>query len=277
MPEVSVIIPCYNHGQYIDEAIESVQRQSFTDYEIIIVNDGSDDPGTITKLQRLEENGLKVITTENQGLSEARNCGITASKGTFILPLDSDDRIGSGYLEEAVEVLKSRPEVKAVFAEAEYFGNKQGPMELYYNRRDLREFTVDQILLSNFVYCSILYRRADYDDARGYNPNMKYGWEDWDFLLSLLTKGGIIYKLSGIHFYYRIRASSMARSIDPEKKKYLSLQLYANHIELYGKLFDDPISLYHEKIELERQIALLKNSRSYLTIKKISSIFDFLK
>jgi glycosyltransferase involved in cell wall biosynthesis len=277
MPEVSIIIPCYNHGRYIDDAINSVLKQTYTDYEIIIVNDGSNDPETISKLKSLENSGYNAITTGNQGLAAARNCGIKASTGTYILPLDSDDKIGPGYLEAAIPVLKTRPEVKAVFAEAEYFGDKEGPMELYFNRRDLHEFSVDHILMSNFVYCTTLYRRADYDGTSGYNPNMKYGWEDWDFLLSMLTDGGIIYKLPDVHFYYRIRSNSMVRSIDPEKKRYLSHQLYNNHIELYRNLFEDPLSLYREKIELDRQIALIKNSHSFKVAKRISSIFNFLK
>ncbi len=191
--------------------------------------------------------------------------------------MDSDDKIGPDYLSKAVKILDSRSDVKIVFAEAEYFGDKQGPMELYYNRRDMNEFTVDHILLSNFVYCACLYRRIDYEQAGGYNINMKYGWEDWDFLLSMLSNGGIIYKLPDVHFYYRVRNQSMLNTLDIEKKEKLLLQLYTNHQILYNKLFSNPITLYKQKIETERQLQLIKNSRTYKLSNKLSFIFNIIR
>jgi glycosyltransferase involved in cell wall biosynthesis len=99
MSKVSVIMPCYNQGQYIDEAVDSVLTQTYQNYEIIIVNDGSTDEFTNEKLKNYNKPKTQVIHTANQGLSAARNNGIHASNGEFILPLDADDKIANTYLE----------------------------------------------------------------------------------------------------------------------------------------------------------------------------------
>src|SRR3954452_3864556 len=115
MAKVSVIIPCYNQGRYINETIASVEAQTFTDWEIIIVNDGSNEPETIEILFDVDCKKIKVIHTENKGVAAARNTGIKAAGGKFILPLDADDLIGVNYLNEAVVFLETNEEVKVVY------------------------------------------------------------------------------------------------------------------------------------------------------------------
>src|SRR5690606_33018030 len=91
---LSVVIPCYNHGQYLMEALQCFpDYHSQNQYEIIVVNDGSTDKITLESLKKAEDQGFKVLHQENQGLSSARNNGITVSAGDYILPLDSDDRV----------------------------------------------------------------------------------------------------------------------------------------------------------------------------------------
>ena len=109
---VSVIIPCYNQGAYIQEAIDSVKAQTYTDWEIIIVDDGSNHEGTLQELKYFKEIGIIVIETPNKGVSAARNKGIEVANGEFILPLDADDKIAPQYLEEAVRILHEKAEVK---------------------------------------------------------------------------------------------------------------------------------------------------------------------
>lgn len=93
MPELSIIIPCFNHGKVIDEALNSVFEQSYNDYEVIVINDGSTDGYTNEKLSELERKGVFVLHQPNQGLATARNNGIKLAKGEYILPLDSDNRL----------------------------------------------------------------------------------------------------------------------------------------------------------------------------------------
>ena len=263
MGKISVIIPCYNQGEYIEETLDSVYSQTFQNFEIIIVNDGSTDEYTNKKLREIKHAKVKIIHTTNQGLAQARNNGIEVSKGEYILPLDSDDKIGRKYMEQAVEVLDKRKNIKLVFGNGEYFDDRNDKLELWYFRDDIVEYDVKYFLTSNFIYCSSFFRRIDYDKTVGFNPNMKYGWEDWDFWISLLKKGGIAYKLLDTCFYYRYRKNSMIRTITKEQKNYLYNQLYQNHKDYYNSIFSNPISLYMENLEIKRQINLIKQSKSY--------------
>lgn len=237
MPKVSVIIPCYNHGDYIGEAVESVLAQTFKDFEIIIVNDGSTDENTITLLKDYKNPYIKVIHTPHQGLGEARNVGIRNSSGKYILPLDADDKISPEYLADAVKILDNDDGIKIVYCNVEYFGEKSGLIEL-------GPFSRQKILIYNMICCAAFFRRRDYDLTNGYNKNLVC-LEDWDFWLSLLEKGGRVYKIPKTHFYYRFRRNSMLNSMSPRVLEHITKQVYRNHIELYDREFYDPINLYH--------------------------------
>ena len=124
-PRVSIIIPCYNHGQYIHEALDSVEKVADKNlYEIIIVNDGSKDVYTIEMMDKLAAKGYHVINQANQGLGRTRNNGIRAAKGDYILPLDSDNRIRPEYIYESIKILDAHPEIAMVYGDAEFFGDK---------------------------------------------------------------------------------------------------------------------------------------------------------
>jgi glycosyltransferase involved in cell wall biosynthesis len=259
MPKISVIIPCYNQGIYVDEAVESVLNQTMQDFEIIIINDGSTDVFTNELLKNYSKPKTKVISILNGGLSNARNVGIKESHGTYILPLDADDKIAPSYLEEAITQFEKNENLTLVYGRAEYFGSKTGEWNLpLYKFKDL--------LFNNLIYCSAIYKRADYDKTSGYNPNMKYGLEDWDFWISLLEHGGEVHKIDSIMFYYRIKENSMILAIDSEKQLYLKKQIYINHIDLYTKLYNDPLFCIHEMLVLQyKQMNQEKilNSRVY--------------
>ena len=259
MPKVSVIIPCYNQGIYLDEAVESVLNQTLQDFEIIIVNDGSTDVFTNELLKNYSKPKTKVISILNGGLSNARNVGIQASQGTYILPLDADDTIAPLYLHEAVELFESNSALKVVYGRAEYFGAKIGEWIL-------PQYKFHDLLFNNLIYCTAMYKRLDYNNTNGYNPNMKYGLEDWDFWISLLETGGEVYKIDSIMFYYRIKENSMIMAIDAEKLLYLKKQIYINHIDVYTKLFNDPLNCIQKMQVLEyKQMNQEKilNSRVY--------------
>ena len=114
---ISIIIPCYNQGAYLQEAIDSVKLQTYTDWEIIIVDDGSNDEGTLQELKYFKEIGIIVIETQNKGVSAARNKGIEVANGEFILPLDADDKIAPQYLEQAIRIMHEKAEVKLVYCD----------------------------------------------------------------------------------------------------------------------------------------------------------------
>lgn len=226
MPKVSVIIPCYNLGAYLDEAVSSVLAQNFTDFEILIVNDGSTDPDTCRVLTDCSKPKTRVIHTDNMGVSVARNRGISEAKGEYILPLDADDRIGDLYLEQAVTVLDEQQDVGIVYSRVELVGELSGEW-------DTPEFSLAHQLLDNLIISSAMFRKEDWQDTGGYDPAMKHGWEDWDFWLSILGGGKQALRIPEILFFYRIRQNSRERSLGFIVKLCLMTRILFNHWKLF--------------------------------------------
>jgi len=223
-----VIIPCYNQGHYIDEAVESVSNQTYQDFEIIIVNDGSTDPNTIAILNNYCQPKTVVIHTHNQGLASARNNGIQMAQGEYILPLDADDKIGNTYLEKAVALLQANADLGIVYAEAEFFGSRTGTWRL-------PPYHFPSILLDNVIFCAGFFRRSDWQKIGGYRISMKYGWEDYDFWLSIIELGKQVHRIPEPLFFYRKTTRSMVDSMNRETYIYSYSQLFKNHPQLYSE------------------------------------------
>lgn len=231
-PKVSVIIPCFNQGKYIDEAINSVLNSTYKNVEIIVVNDGSTDEFTKSILKSGLWDKTTIHTILNGGVSNARNFAILNSHGKYILPLDADDKIDKNYIEEAVNILEIYPEIKVVCCNVMLFGAKKGKFVL-------PEFSLETLLARNTMVVSSLFRRSDFDNTLGYNENMRNGLEDWDFWLRLLKTGGDVYKIDKTLFYYRIKKKSR-NYLDSSEIKKLRYQIFLNHRELYSQYFFDP-------------------------------------
>lgn len=229
MPKVSVIIPCYNMGEYLDEAVGSVLDQSFEDYEIIIVDDGSTDPETLNILSNYNQPKTQVIRTINQGPSAARNAGIAQSQGEYVLPLDADDKIGKNYLAKASTVLDENPEIEIVYCRARLFGARD-------REWILPPYSIEAMLIENVIFASAMFRKTTWENAGGYNVNMVHGYEDYDYWLSVLEKEDVgVYKIDEVLFYYRIRANSRGTmlGINNDKEVEMLTQLFYNHTDFY--------------------------------------------
>ncbi|MBD8348147.1 glycosyltransferase family 2 protein [Dysgonomonas sp. HGC4] len=252
-PAISIIVPCYNQAQYLPETLQTVLEQAYANWECIIVNDGSPDNTEEVALEWCgKDDRFKYLKKENGGLSDARNYGIKHSLGKYILPLDSDDKISKDYTREAIEVLEKDSAIKLVFCRAQLFGGDSQEWELL-------PYTYENLLLvRNCIYCSAIYKREDYNKTVGYNVNMIYGWEDYDFWISLLNKDDKVVKLDKIHFFYRTKDVSMRTLITKEKEDYLRLQIFKNHQELYLQ-YINPIAQFRELKEFK----LIENSLQY--------------
>ncbi len=260
MPEISVIIPCYNQGQYIDEAVESVLAQSFEDYEIIIINDGSTDKYTAELLKDYNMPKTRVIHSSNQGLSAARNRAVTAAGGKYILPLDADDKIGKDYLIKASEMLNRERDIGIIYCESEFFGDRKG-------RWNLPEYTLEKMLLENLIFASAFFRKKDWQKVGGYNSNMKAGWEDWDFWLSIIDLGRKVYKIPEVLFYYRIKKHSMITNLTSSDYIKLHTQIFNNHRNLFS---DNMESIFREIYDLKYSWAY----RAFYKFKKPLRLFN---
>jgi len=228
LPKVSVVIPCFNQGEFVDEAVNSVLQQSFQDVEILIVDDGSTDSFTISHLRNYNREKTTVIHTDNQGLSAARNNGIRKAKGEYILPLDSDDKIGATYLEKATAVLDENSRTGIVYCRARLFGAWNAEW-------NLPDYSLDEMLINNIIFCTALFRKSDWEEIGGFDPSMVYGWEDYDFWLSLIERGKEVYRIPEVLFYYRVSADSMVRSVAKEQKVDTFVRIYHKHEKFYNR------------------------------------------
>ena len=232
-PVVSVIMPCYNQEKYVREALMSVQGQTFSDFECIVINDGSTDD-SLKEIQDFckEDSRFVYYDKKNEGVSVARNYGIARSHGQYILPLDADDKIAANYLQETIAIMKDHPETKLVYTDTRYFGE----MNRHY---DLPAYDFELLLCRNHIVCTALYKRADFDKTGGYNPNMDKGYEDWDFWLSFLSPEDKVYQIHQDLFFYRIKRKS--RNVNAKTNfSLLRRQIWQNHRELYASHFVDP-------------------------------------
>lgn len=228
MPKVSVVIPCFNQGEYLEEAVDSVLNQSLQDLEVIVVNDGSSDPTTVRLLESFSRPRTRVIHTNNSGLPAARNNGIAQACSPYILPLDADDRIVGRYLQEGVAILDAQPEVGIVYCLAETFGAVSGPWRL-------PEFSPARICVENPIFCSALFRKSDWEAVGGYDIRMRYGWEDWDFWLSLVERGRQVVRISEVLFQYRVSGKSMTRTMGYGQKLSMMSRMLMNHRHHYAR------------------------------------------
>jgi len=159
-PLISVIVPCYNQAQYMDECLQSVLDQTYQNWECIIVNDGSPDDTEEVALQWTEKDTRFIyLKKENGGLSSARNAGIEIAKGEWILPLDCDDKIGSQYLELASAQFDK--DYTIIYCEAEFFGDKEGKWELPVT-------SIKELAIQNTIFCSAFFKKLDWVLVGGY-------------------------------------------------------------------------------------------------------------
>ena len=228
--KVSVIIPYYNDLAYIQDALDSVFRQSYPHLEVIIVDDGSEECLRIDSLMIPQGFAVRILRGQHGGPSSARNLGIQAATGSVILPLDADDKIAASYIEKAVEIIESNDQIGIVYCQACKFGAEQG-------RWVLPEYSLPTMLAGNCIFVTALFRKRDWEAVGGFSENMTYGLEDYDFWLKLISRGAQVYCLPEILFYYRIKEQSRSKQMEESKQKILSMydQIYENHNVLYSE------------------------------------------
>lgn len=258
-PLASIVITCYNKKPYLESTLESVSRQTYQNLEIVVVDDGSTD-GSLALLEEFAANhdNVRLIAQSNQGVSSARNTGIKAANGFYVMSFDADDRIESTYVERCVEVLEKHPEVKVVQTRAQYFGDKTGTFPV-------PEYSYEGLLWTNLIHYCAMYRRSDFFECEGYNTNMVHGLEDWDFWLSMLKPNDQVHTIDEVLFHWRVLSQS--RSIEAEQNELECYrQLFKNHQDLYAP-YIDRLVYFKEKWSqydtLYHRAMLMRQSRAY--------------
>ncbi len=233
IPRISVVIPCYNHGIYIQDAIDSVEASSYRDYEIIIVNDGSTDALTIEKMAQLSRSGYHVINQPNQGVIRARNNGIAAASGEYIMPVDADNKIRSTYIKKAIAVLDSQPEIGVVYGKSVFFGEFEG---VHYSGEP---FDPVKLYWSPYIDNIAVFRKSAWEQVGGYDANIPVmGVEDWDLWMTLHENGVEFYFIDEVLFDYRVVPGSLRSHLfKPENADKIERYLATKHALAYREKF----------------------------------------
>lgn len=266
MDKVSVIMPCFNDGAYIETAIDSVLKQTYKNIELIIIDDGSDDPGTIETLNKISNPSIRILHTDHIRPAGARNYGIQNASGKYILPVDSDDRIEPTYVEKAVKILQDNPNIGVVYCYADLFGEMSG-------RWQLPDYDFKVMLLDNIVFVTAVFYKKDWELVGGFNTNMNAGMEDYDFWLSLLEMGREIYQIPEILFHYRIKPISRTTRFQDncETKKEIYREIYYNHPKFYEKYRNEYAIVLRDAL-IEQVHLRQQYEKSFEIVAKINKI-----
>jgi glycosyltransferase involved in cell wall biosynthesis len=226
-PTISVVIPCFNQGEVVLAAVASVEASEGAAFELVIVNDGSTDPFTIDVLGRLRAVGYRILDQPNRGVAAARNAGIRATRGRYILPLDADNRIRPCYLRRATAVLEAAPEVGVVYGDAALFGERNGPWRL-------PEFNLDELAAGNRIGACAAFRRTVWEQCGGYDEDIEVGGQDWDYWLSVAETGCQFVHIPEVLLDYRVQSESMSSGLyKPESRRRILEFIAAKHAAIF--------------------------------------------
>lgn len=226
MESVTIIITNYNKGDYIKESIESALNQNYSNFDVLIIDDGSTD-GSVDIIKSYQPNPkITLILQDNIGVIKTRNKAINSAKGEFILQLDGDDLLHPEYLSWTSPVLSGNSNVGIAFCKTELFGAKSGVW-------DLGEYSLLNQLTTNQIVVTALFRKKDFLRTNGYNDVFAKGYEDWDFWLSILELGLKGQEINKIGFYYRILPESRNSSFSKDAEFELKSMIFKHHQNLY--------------------------------------------
>jgi len=206
-PLVSIIIPCFNDGQFLNESVKSAKDLIYVNKEIIVIDDGSSDVNTIKIIEELKnDKDVTVIVHDiNKGLPAARNTAISKAKGYYILPHDVDDTFDKSYLLFAVSEAEKNEKISPVYCDTNHIGFIQGVQER-------PEWSLVQLKKGPFIVSCSLFRKKAWEDISGYDETMK-GWEDYDLWWRMANKGYTGKRIPKVLFNYRHIRPSMIQDI----------------------------------------------------------------
>lgn len=245
-PLISIIIPCYNSGEFLTDAINSIDKTDDLTLNIIIVDDGSTDVYTLDLLVKLKEQEITVIHQKNKGPAAARNTGVKASNSKYLLFLDSDNKIRPTYIPKAINILESDEKIGVVYGVPNFFGESEE------TRFIPLEFNMNTILRNNYIDVCAVIRREVWENVCGFDENsLLIGREDWDFWIKVGVAGWGFHFVQETLYDYRIRKDSIIAqaSMNNSLEKALTY-LYLKHKEIFLMTYDD---LYQTKLKYESE------------------------
>lgn len=228
---VSIVVPCYNQGEWLEDCISSIFRSTYQDFEVIVIDDGSTDRATQRIMDTFQHPRVRIIRQANCGVCKTRNRGIEMAVGDFILPIDCDDRISETYIAKAVAILEAHPEVSMVggghvFLRGEKISDPVWPLQGGY--------VTDKIMSINYLPPACVFRKSVWRAVGGYPENMaKWAQEDYDYFLSIYLRFHNIYMLPEVVWYYR--QHGMSRNNRQFQRRVSKFLIVWHHIGWYAR------------------------------------------
>lgn len=255
VPRVAVVIPCFNDGATLPTTLASLEEQE--DHELVVVDDGSDDPATLAALGEVARAGVRVVRRENGGLSAARMTGVEATSAPYVFPLDADDALVAGALTALADALDDRPDAALAWGDVELWGELESRIAV---ARSLDPWLITYL---NDVPVASLVRRSALLDAGGWR--MGSGYEDWDLWLALAERGHAGVHVQAPTFRYRRRSGRMLDECLPR------------HGELYARLRSRHERLFAERARNRRRSAAPLRAKLLLPLVEALPLDPFLR
>ena len=268
MPAISIVMPAYNAEKYLTDAVDSVLAQTFADWELSIVNDGSTDKTlAIARAYAAADNRIRVIDQKNAGTVAAKNAAIAAASGQYIFPLDSDDKIAPECLERLYNKIKSG-KYAVVCPDGRTFGHSDAHINFPQATR------ANMYRRHTGIHNSSLYEKKYWEKYGGYDMLFADGLEDLDFWLNFLDDGQKITRISGDLFFYRMKPGDESRRLQCRQShaglwkimedKHPNMKFYKK----WGPLFGLPKFFYQNSTELSTGIQKIRICRIPVRVKK---------
>jgi len=214
-PAVTIVTPFYNMHEFINETAESVLRQTFRDFEWLIIDDGSTDPRAVDALDELarRDGRIRIVHQANAGPGAARNRGFFEARAAYVAQLDADDLLTPTFLEKCLWFLETHPHYGWANTATVAFGDQHYPW--------LREFRREDLLRENVLVSTSVVRRSAHLTIGGYDESIRFGHEDWDYWLRMVKHGYTSEVIPEYLCWHRRRSSSRVFETenDPVRKR----------------------------------------------------------
>ena len=251
MPAVSVIMPVFNVDRYVEPAIASALGQTWRDYELLVVDDGSTD-GSVGIVERYaaRDSRIRLLRKANGGISSARNLGLRSATGDLIALLDGDDTWDPTFLESQIEILEAHPEIDLVTANARnlgglWDGKPARPWPDVRPHPDLLSMIADEQAV--FIMC--VFRRRVYEQIGAFDESLRTN-EDYDYWLRAASAGFRFFRNPRPLGGYRRRGDSLSSS---------AVNMLQGILRVYDKLRPTLADRPLERAALETQVARFEN------------------
>ncbi|HIP35303.1 MAG TPA: glycosyltransferase [Crocinitomix sp.] len=265
IPKLSVILPVYNSEKYVYKAIESVLKQTFTNFELLVINDGSTDKSAQI-IASFKDDRISIINNEtNIGLTKTLNKGLDKARGKYIARMDADDICLPTRFEKQIEYLDNNPDIDVLGTAFEIFGNEN--QTVY---PPINSIEINLELYFNNIMChpSIMLRKNSINDLK-YDDKYLHN-EDWAFWLKCIQNGLKFSNLNTVLLKYRVQGQNISQQHKHTAFKRTTL-IYKNFLPYVFNTITD------EQLELHYQLSKGVIDINQLKIKKIKSYFNKLE